>query len=362
MNPQPDNISEFRAAYLDYLEGDRAEPPSQDRLSDKERRAAQAFIQATEDAAGIDPYATRPSIEQLLARMERRPAVAAIRAVPAAQPSAALSDAERIVQLRKVLPLAKVRSQGWIPSTKNLNVIEAAVCELLEIPHLGEQPPFAYAARRSNTHEPITPEQTAWLGRVRKIAQTQQTPAYHVAGLESAAARLPRAVQDGPSKMRRAVDLLAGCGVRLVFCKGLPGGKLAGAVTFLPDGAPVIGLTTRGDRFDSLVYTLLHECAHLTLGHIDPESGPLLDDENHAKATEDEREREANDQATRWLFPNGLNVAAACRNIEAAAKRHAVHPSCVAGHIQHTADNWKMLNQYRRNVRDELEAAGLLSG
>lgn len=360
MNPQPDNFSEFRAAYLDYLEGDRAEPPSQDRLSDKERPAAQAFIQATEDAAGIDPYATRPSVEQLLARIERRPAVAAIRAVPAAQTSA-LSDAERRSQLRKVLPLAKVRSQGWIPSTKDLGVIEAAVCELLEIPHLGEQPPFAYAARRSNTHEPITPEQTAWLGRVRKIAQTQQTPQYDAAGLESAAAHLPRAVRDGPSKMRRAVDLLAGCGVRLVFCKGLPGGKLAGAVTFLPDGVPVIGLTTRGDRFDSVVYTLLHECAHLTLGHIDPQSGPILDDENHATATEDEREREANNQATRWLFPHGLNIAAAIRDIDATAKRHAVHPSCVAGHIQHVADNWKMLNQYRYNARADLRAAGLLS-
>lgn len=360
MNPQPDNLSKFRAAYLDYLEGDRGEPPSQDRLSDDERRIAQAFIQSSADAAGIDPYASRPSFEQLLARIEPGPAVA-VHAVPAPQSAVALSDAERRVQLHKALPLAKVRSRGWIPPTKDLETTEAAVCDLLEIPHLGEQPPFAYAARRSNTHEPITPAQTAWLGRVRKIAQTQQTPPYDVAGLESAAERLPRALQDGPSKMRRAVDLLAGCGVRLVFCQGLSGGKLAGAVTFLPGGGPVIGLTTRGDRFDSVVHTLLHECAHLTRGHIDPQSGPILDDENHAKATEDEREQEANAQATRWLFPNGLNMAAACRDIEASAKRHSVHPSCVAGHIQHIADNWKMLNEHRCNVRDELEAAGLLS-
>lgn len=361
MNPQPDNISEFRAAYLDYLEGERAEPPSQDHLSDKERLVAKAFIQATEDTAGIDPYATRPSIEHLLARIERRPAVAAIRAVPAVQPSAALSDTERWAQLRKVLPLAKIQSQGWIPSTKNLDVIEAALCELLEIPHLGEQPPFAYAARRSNTHEPITPEQTAWLGRVRKIAQTQQTPSYDAVELESAAAHLPRAVQDGPSKMRRAVDLLAGCGVQLVFCKGLPGGKLAGAVTFLPDGVPVIGLTTRGDRFDSVVYTLLHECAHLTLGHIDEQSGPILDNEDHAQAADDPREQQANDQATRWLFPDGLDIPTAYQDINAAARRHSVHPSCVAGHIQHAADNWRMLNEYRCKIRYELKAAGLLS-
>ena len=361
VDEMPDTISEFRTQYLDYREGHRDQAPSSKRLKGQDRAAAEAFIQALDDAAGVDPYASRPSIEQLLARMNQTLPVAAVPAASAAQPAVALSDAERRAQLRRALPLSKVRSRGWIPSTKDLDITEAAVCDLLEIPHLGEQPPFAYAARRSNTHEPITAEQVAWLGRVRKVAQIRQTPPYDISKLESAAGRVPRALRDGPRAMQRAVDLLAGCGVRVVFCQGLPGGKLAGAVTFLPDGGPAIGLTTRGDRFDSVVYTLLHECAHLTLGHIDAQSGPILDDENHAEASEDEREQQANDQATRWLFPGGLNIAAACRNIEAAAKRHSVHPSCVAGHIQHVADNWKMLNEHRCNVRDELEAVGLLS-
>ena len=36
----------------------------------------------------------------------------------------------------------------------------------------------------------------------------------------------------------------------------------------LTTGVPVIGLSTRGDRMDGFVFTLLHEIAHLVLGHV----------------------------------------------------------------------------------------------
>ena len=360
MDEMPDNLNEFRTQYLDYREGLRGQAPSTRRLTGPDRAAAEAFIQALEDTAGIDPYASRPSIEQLLARIQRQPATAAFAAESAPAPSVALSDSARSDRLRAVLPLVKARKRGWVPKA-GLEETEAAVCDLLEIAHLGEQPRFAYAARRSNHRERLTLEQQAWLGRIRQIARAQQTPRYSVQELERVARRLPGELKDGPSAMRRAVELLAECGVRVVFCEGLPGGRLAGAVTFPPTGGPVIGLTTRGDRFDSVVYTLLHECAHLALGHIDEQSGPILDNEDHAQAADDPREQQANDQATRWLFPDGLDIPTAYQDVNAAARRHSVHPSCVAGHIQHEADNWRMLNEYRCKIREELKAAALLS-
>lgn len=63
-----DNLGIFRSAYLDYLEGCRVEPPSMDCLSGTERRFAEAFIKSTEEAAGFDPCARMPSLEELLAR------------------------------------------------------------------------------------------------------------------------------------------------------------------------------------------------------------------------------------------------------------------------------------------------------
>ena len=67
MTKEPDNLSDFRAAYLDYLEGERSVAPPLDGLTGDERRAAAAFVQSITTARGIDPYASRPSIEELLA-------------------------------------------------------------------------------------------------------------------------------------------------------------------------------------------------------------------------------------------------------------------------------------------------------
>ena len=52
---------------MDYLEGNRDAPPALEDLPAAERRAARAFIESITAAHGVDPYASRPSIEQLLA-------------------------------------------------------------------------------------------------------------------------------------------------------------------------------------------------------------------------------------------------------------------------------------------------------
>ena len=67
MTGYPTSLSEFRAAYLEFLDGDRAEPPAIGGLPETQRRTAEAFVESIEAARGIDPYASRPSIEQLLA-------------------------------------------------------------------------------------------------------------------------------------------------------------------------------------------------------------------------------------------------------------------------------------------------------
>ena len=67
MTSERDDLSEFIDAYLDYREGFREEPPALDDLTGEQRRAAEAFIASITAARGVDPYASRPSIEQLLA-------------------------------------------------------------------------------------------------------------------------------------------------------------------------------------------------------------------------------------------------------------------------------------------------------
>lgn len=62
-----DALNDFREEYLAYLEGDRAEPPGFQTLPDEQRQFAEAFVRSITAARGVDPHASRPSIEQLLA-------------------------------------------------------------------------------------------------------------------------------------------------------------------------------------------------------------------------------------------------------------------------------------------------------
>ena len=361
MSTVSDNLSKFRTAYLDYVEGNRTEPPSRDSLNDKERRVAEAFIESTAACAGIDPYASRPSLERLLAGLKQTEVTLGVVAAEGPLPPPdSLTTVARLKRIRAAVPLKEIRSRGWISDTDDIDETEAAVCQLLEITSPGEKPGFMMAARRSQPHKEITTKQTAWLGRVRRLAEQQTTPRFNTAALKRIASALPREVQNGPQSLHRLPGLLAGCGVRLVFLEGLQGGKLDGAASFLPGGKLVIGLTTRWDRFDSLLYTLLHECAHLTLGHINNESAAIFDD--LSTESTDAYETAADNQASNWLFPGGFKLKHAEKTrIEATAKHYAVHPSCVIGRLQHDTGNWRMHRGRIPKCREELQAASLLS-
>ena len=71
MTIEHDDLGRFQDAYLDYLEGVRDDPPSLEDLPEGQRRAAEAFIESITAARGVDPHASRPSIEQLLESWSR---------------------------------------------------------------------------------------------------------------------------------------------------------------------------------------------------------------------------------------------------------------------------------------------------
>ncbi len=271
-----------------------------------------------------------------------------------------MTPVARRARLRSLLPLAEVRGRGWLPNTDDLDVIEDAVRRFLDLGSLDERPDVALAARRANTTEPITLEQTAWLAHVRTVAGTRSVSPFDRTKLAELSLELPRALRAGPSKLAELQPRLAECGVILVVAEGLRGGKLDGAVTFLGDGRPVIGLTTRGDRFDGLLFTLLHECAHLVLGHIAP-GDPAIVDDDLMDTQNDPNEIAANDQASAWLFPGGFEISSTTLPaIVATAERYQVHPSVVLGRVQRDSQNWKLHRPQIAKVRTILAEQGVL--
>jgi HTH-type transcriptional regulator / antitoxin HigA len=275
--------------------------------------------------------------------------------------SSILTPIARRARLRGLLPLAEARQRGWVSKSDDLDVLEREVQALLEIDSLEVGPQFAVAARRSNSSDPLTLEQTAWLAHIRAVAVPRSLPNLDLSALADLAVSLPYELRHGPSVLPKTIGMFEECGVALIFSEGLRGGKLDGAVTFLADGRPVVGITTRGDRFDSVLFTMLHECAHLTLRHISAELPTIVDDDLNAEQS-DPREVEANEQARNWLFPKGFEVeSTSAASIAAAAIRYGVHPSVVLGQIHRRTDTWTLHRSLVAKVRGDLSTAGLMS-
>ena len=66
------DLADFQDAHLDYLEGDRDLPPNIEHLPPEHRPDAAAFVKSITASRGIDPYAARPPLEQLLPRPRLR--------------------------------------------------------------------------------------------------------------------------------------------------------------------------------------------------------------------------------------------------------------------------------------------------
>jgi HTH-type transcriptional regulator/antitoxin HigA len=259
----------------------------------------------------------------------------------------ALKPVERRARLRSVVPVRELQKRSWLPPGDDLDDLEGAVCELLGIDSLDTEPLLALVARRSNADANLTPEQTAWVARVQRLGEGRVSTPYDPDCLADLASGLVRRLA-GPEDLADLPGWLAACGVALVVELPLRNSKMDGVVSFATD-VPIIGLSTRGNRMDSFVFTLLHEIAHLTLGHVT--RGKLRIDENLSYEDASEREREANDLAARWVFPippavpEGDLTLAALLGI---ANEHGVHPAFLIGRLQNEGRlDW---SNYRRVI------------
>lgn len=244
-----------------------------------------------------------------------------------------LVEVDRRARLRSLVPLAEIRRLGWVPDT-DVEGTERAVCNLLGIERISDTPAFAAAARRSDCAAPISPAQCAWLGRIGQLGKEIDVDLYNANLTRTIAERLASSLSD-PRMFRGLPVELSKAGVGLVFVRALKGSKIDGAVLRLPNGTPVIGLSLRGNRFDSAVFTLAHELAHICLGHLDNRAA-LLDDFELEKESKETIEEEANRLAGSWLFPIEPQFAQPISGaaVKAEAQRLRCHPSLIVGRLQ----------------------------
>lgn len=261
----------------------------------------------------------------------------------ARQDSAAAERRKQITRRRRLYSIAPIQQmirRGWIKGAKSMDELASQVCGFLGIASPEEVAVPVATFRQGVQNEPDVSAQTAWTKRVEQLARRQQVGPFD---RERLTADMPRllACCERPEDIGRVPSILADLGVRFVIVPQLPKTYIDGAVVALADG-PAVGLTLRYDRVDCFWFTLLHELAHLALGHMDTHLDTLYD--NDALPVT-EPEAGANRMASEWLLPTAAYYdfvdANQPRFSRAAIQRMAAeqhrHPSIVIGRLQYDA-------------------------
>lgn len=248
-----------------------------------------------------------------------------------------LTDIQRRARLYDLAPVPLLRKRGVI-AEGSLEETEAQIIQLFELPTIDDEPEFNAVARRSNEHEETTKLQRAWLAVIKNEARSQQLPAFDPEGFATFARRISQMVAT-PAAFASFPEQFREHGVALLYEESFPGSKLDG-VSYLQDGNPVIALSGRRKRLDKVLFTLLHEVAHILNNDL-KEDEIRVDtgiDETAGAQGLDDQERAADELAVELTFPDQEFTEPPTRAqsswILAEADKHQVHPIVVVGRLQ----------------------------
>lgn len=244
-----------------------------------------------------------------------------------------LSEVRRRARMNELAPIALLKKRGILRG-ETLDELERDLMDLLGTHSIDQEPNFKIAARRVNDAVPLTSTQRAWVAASLRRARQMKTEKYNSSALRELAESLARRLVS-KSDFEDLPELLASVGVRLVYVESFPGSRMTGASFLLDDdpSRPVIALSGRGRRLDIVLFTLLHEIAHLVRGDVQP-GGVVIDEEDGFTLGD---EKKANQLAAGWAVPGGLDsppTPIRQQWILEQADRLSVNPIVVIGQLQ----------------------------
>lgn len=265
-------------------------------------------------------------------------------------------------------PLREMVRRGWIDPEDGKGTIEEQVCRFFGVASLDEMPRISHSAKKTS-YECISPEQLAWLFRVRQIALEMTPPSFDRTKLAEAVERFTT-LRFSAEEVRHVPRLLEAAGVRFVVVEGVASSAIDGVCFWLAPDAPVIGLSLRYDRIDNFWFVLRHECAHVLHGHGQDEAIVDCDLKGGSAPEQSEEERIANDEAADFCVPSVQMQSFylrkkpyfAEREVMAFAKRMGVHPGLVVGQLQRRMGEYNFLRKHLVKVRDALAMAMMMDG
>jgi HTH-type transcriptional regulator/antitoxin HigA len=250
-------------------------------------------------------------------------------------------------------PYKEMADLGWIPKVADSR---QRVLELLKFfrtssLRLLESRDAAVAWRKSPTLGGSAEALSAWLMKGEREAEGIQVPTFNRALLMASLSELRNLTREETGTFSpRLVELLARCGVVLVFVRHLPGTGVQGATQWLGQ-RPVIQLSVRGKWSDIFWFSLFHELGHLIHHH----KGVFINPEAKKKGLQ---EREADKFASDELIPPDryrgflkMGSAPTAPHVMAFAQELGIAPGIVVGRLQHDSLlRYSQLNQLRTKL------------
>jgi HTH-type transcriptional regulator/antitoxin HigA len=203
--------------------------------------------------------------------------------------------------------------------------------------------------RQNVSDRALDPRLTAWLALLNtRSLEVDSEVKYE--GIPVKEIRTIAKFSRDPKGPQRAVEFIRSMGVIVFVIKTIPGTGVDGCAFWSLANRPVIGLSVRHDRLDNFWFSLLHECAHVAL-HVRGPQDTFVDD-LEGQVSKDEQEIEANLVAAdaaiprlAWKRSQAMRFPSAY-NIETLAAEVGVHPSIVAGRIQHESKNFSLFREF----------------
>jgi addiction module HigA family antidote len=206
------------------------------------------------------------------------------------------------------------------------------------------------SARRSTCFYTNPEAASAWIREGELKAKSIKTKPFSKTAFNATLLTVRKMTKDLPKNFALEIqNLLAECGVALVFVQEIPKVPWNGATEWISSDKAMILLSLRGKKDDLLWFSFFHEACHV-LKHW-KKNTLLINNEND----QDPKEIEADQFAADFLIPEEYNkrIIEAQKEAEllSIAEELEIAPGIVAGRYQFLTKKWNKFNNLKKTLQ-----------
>jgi HTH-type transcriptional regulator/antitoxin HigA len=236
------------------------------------------------------------------------------------------------IEILKKFPYKEMSKNGWVPDVKNSEDRVLNLRKFFEVVHLGlvkENLIPGIICRRQAITEKADYALIAWAQKAKLESRKITTLPIDLKALANNMEYIrTMTILDPGEFCPKLINLLADCGIAVIFLPHIGGSFLHGA-TFYNMNKIIIGLTVRGKDADKFWFSFFHEIGHILLGHNNKGNGTTEEDEKAADGFA--RDTFLTPELFKMFISNGIYSK---ESIKTFAGSINIHTGIVVGRLQ----------------------------